>query len=79
MLMSELKINNRFKVTKIVSDDLIVKHRLNDLGITKGVEITIISYAPLGDPVNIRLRGYNLAIENKYLSLIQGDLIWTLC
>lgn len=75
MLMSNLKINHCLKVSKIVTDDLIIKHRLNDLGITKGVEITIIGYAPLGDPVNIRLRGYNLAIEKKYLSLIQGDLI----
>ncbi|MCK9493774.1 MAG: ferrous iron transport protein A [Acholeplasmataceae bacterium] len=75
MLLSDLKINNCIKVSKIASDDLIVKHRLNDLGITKGVEITIIGYAPLGDPVNIRLRGYNLAIEKKYLNLIQGDLI----
>lgn len=75
MLLSELKINESLKVSNIITENLVVKHRLNDLGITKGVTVTLIGYAPLGDPVNIRLRDYNLAIEKKYLRLVHGELI----
>ena len=42
-----------------------LKQRFMDMGITKGTEIKIIKIAPLGDPIEIELRGYNLSIRKE--------------
>lgn len=73
MRLSELKINESLKVTSVTNGDSTTKRKLNDLGITRGVVITIQGVAPLGSPVHIKLRGYNLAIEKEYLECIYGD------
>lgn len=71
----DLKIGESLKVTNILNGEDKIKRRLNDLGITRGVIITIIGIAPLGSPVSIKLRGYNLALEKIYLSHIEGNKI----
>lgn len=73
MNLSKLTIGESLKVTNVTGDDPNLKRRLNDLGITKGVVITIKGVAPFGSPVHLSLRSYNLALEKKYLSLIEGD------
>ena len=40
-----------------------LKQRFMDMGITKGVEVKVIKIAPLGDPIEIEIRGYNLSIR----------------
>lgn len=72
MRLSELKIKESLKVTEITNKDHIIKQKLNDLGITRGVIITIQGIAPLGSPVHLKLRGYNLALEKEYLNDIVG-------
>lgn len=52
-----------------------IKYKLYDLGFTKGVSVTLVSKSPLGDPLNVLIRGYNLAIEKSIASCIVGDLI----
>lgn len=42
-----------------------LKRRFNDMGITKGTEIAFIRVAPLGDPMEISLKGYNMALRKK--------------
>jgi len=42
-----------------------LKRRFNDMGITKGTEITFIRVAPLGDPMEISLKGYNMALRKR--------------
>ncbi|WP_297437373.1 FeoA family protein [uncultured Clostridium sp.] len=42
-----------------------VKRRLLDMGVTPGIEIEIIGMAPMGDPINIELRGYKLTIRRN--------------
>lgn len=71
-----LKVGESLKVTNITNDDHNIKRRLNDLGITRGVTITIKGFAPLGSPAHLNLRGYDLALEKNYLSYIEGVKVW---
>lgn len=48
-----------------------IKRRIMDMGITKGVEIYVRKVAPLGDPVEVTVRGYELSIRKADAELIQ--------
>ena len=50
-------------VVKKIHGEGAIKRRIMDMGITKGVEITIRKVAPLGDPVEITVRGYELSLR----------------
>ena len=63
--MSTLKdapIGGTVKVVKIHGEGA-VKRRIMDMGITKGVEITVRKVAPLGDPIAVTVRGYELSLR----------------
>lgn len=60
--LKEAKIGETVKVLKL-SGEGAVKRRIMDMGITKGVEIFVRKVAPLGDPVEIRVRGYELSLR----------------
>ena len=70
--LSELKIMQQAIVTNINIKNKNIKRHLLDMGITKGVKIKIKKIAPMGDPVDIELRGYELAIRKKDLKDIEG-------
>ena len=61
--LSDLEKSQSGIVLALHNNEPSLRRRLLDMGITKGVTITIDGFAPLGDPVNVRLRGYNLAIR----------------
>ena len=42
-----------------------LKQRFMDMGITKGTEVKVIKIAPLGDPIEIEIRGYNLSVRKE--------------
>lgn len=69
MKLSELKKGEQGRVEFV--RDYPLKRRLLDMGITKGVVITMKKEAPLGDPVCIQLRGYDLCIRRKDLFNIE--------
>lgn len=48
-----------------------IRRRLMDMGITTGVEITVVKVSPFGDPVEYRLRGYNLSLRKSEAQLIE--------
>lgn len=48
-----------------------VKRRIMDMGITKGVEVTVRKVAPLGDPIEINVRGYELSIRKADAEFIE--------
>lgn len=50
-----------------------VKRRIMDMGITKGVEVFVRKAAPLGDPVEITVRGYELSLRKKDASMIEVE------
>ena len=55
------------RVLKIVGFDLPaeVHQRLLELGVTQGAECTVVRYAPLGDPMQVRVRGYSLSLRRE--------------
>ncbi len=48
-----------------------LRRRLLDMGITKGTELTLVRTAPLGDPIELKLRGYALTIRKSDASLVE--------
>ena len=60
--LNETKIDERVKVVKINGESA-VKRRIMDMGITKGSEICVRKVAPLGDPIEITVSGYELSIR----------------
>ncbi len=58
---------------KKLSGDGPVKRRIMDMGITKGVEVFVRKVAPLGDPVEITVRGYELSLRKKDASMIEVE------
>lgn len=50
-----------------------VKRRIMDMGITKGVEIHIRKVAPLGDPIELNIRGYELSVRKQDAQIIEVE------
>ena len=60
--LKEAKVGETVKVVKLYGEGAL-KRRIMDMGITKGVDIYIRKVAPLGDPVEVTVRGYELSIR----------------
>lgn len=61
--LSDLDVGQKARVISLHNDNKALRRRLLDMGITKDVIIQIKKIAPLGDPVDIELRGYELCIR----------------
>ncbi|MBQ8552104.1 MAG: ferrous iron transport protein A [Clostridia bacterium] len=70
--LKEAKIGSTVKVVKLHGEGA-VKRRIMDMGITKGVEVTIRKVAPLGDPVEVTVRGYELSIRKADAEMIEVE------
>lgn len=70
--LREAKIGETVKVVKLHGQGA-VKRRIMDMGITKGVEVHIRKVAPLGDPVEVTVRGYELSIRKADAELIEVE------
>ena len=68
--LKDAKVKETVKVVKLHGEGAI-KRRIMDLGITKGTEIYIRKVAPLGDPVEITVRGYELSIRKADAQMIE--------
>ena len=73
--LSNLKIAQRAKVLGLHLDKPEVRRHLLDMGITKGTEILIKKIAPMGDPVDIELRGYELCIRKEEMKNIDVEVL----
>lgn len=73
--LSKLKKGQRAKVLEINLDKKEMRRHLLDMGITKGTEILIKKIAPMGDPVDIELRGYELCIRKEEMRNIKVEVI----
>ena len=74
-LLSNLKIGQRAKVIGIHLDKPEIRRHLLDMGITRGTEILIKKVAPMGDPVDIELRGYELCIRKEEMKSIDVEVL----
>ena len=70
MTLGDAKVGSTVVVTKIEGDGA-YKRRIMDMGITKGSELYIRKVAPLGDPVEITVRGYELPVRKDDAQCVQ--------
>ncbi len=70
--LRETKIGDTVKVVKLHGEGA-VKRRIMDMGITKGVTISIRKVAPLGDPIEITVRGYELSLRKADAEMIEVE------
>lgn len=68
--LKETKIGETVKVVKLHGEGP-VKRRIMDMGITKGVTVYVRKVAPLGDPIEVNVRGYELSIRKADAEMIE--------
>lgn len=73
MTLKEVKPGITVKVVKI-SGEGAIKRRIMDMGLTKGVEVFVRKVAPLGDPVEVTVRGYELSVRKADAELINVEV-----
>ena len=72
--LREAKIGETVTVKRIHGEGAL-KRRIMDMGITKGVEIYVRKVAPLGDPVEVTVRNYELSLRKDDAQLIEVELV----
>ena len=72
MTLRDVAIGQTVKVKKLTGDGP-VKRRIMDMGITKGIDVYVRKVAPLGDPVEVTVRGYELSIRKADAEMIEVD------
>ena len=75
MNLSELKVGQKAKILKLNINDKQIKRHLLDMGITRGAEVKVKKIAPMGDPIDIELRDYELCIRKADLTQIEVEVI----
>lgn len=70
--LKEAKIGETVNVVKLNGEGA-VKRRLMDMGITKGVSVYVRKVAPLGDPVEVTVRGYELSLRKADAEMIEVE------
>lgn len=68
--LKDAKVGEAVKVKKIAGSGP-VKRRIMDMGMTKGAEVFIRKVAPLGDPIELNVRGYELSVRKADAELIE--------
>lgn len=68
--LKEAKVGETAKIVKLHGEGA-VKRRIMDMGITKGVEVTVRKVAPLGDPIELSVRGYELSLRKADAAMIE--------
>ena len=70
--LKDVSIGQTVKVKKLTGEGP-VKRRIMDMGITKGVEIYVRKVAPLGDPVEVTVRGYELSLRKADAEILEVE------
>jgi len=70
--LNEIRKGKKAIVTKINGEGAL-KRRIMDMGITNGVQIKVLKFAPLGDPMEILLRGYLLTLRKADAALVEVE------
>ncbi len=72
--LHEVGVKSKVKVVQIVPGS-IIRRRIMDMGITKGVEIVVEGKAPMGDPIELQVRGYKLSLRKNEAKDIIVEII----
>ena len=73
--LSDIVIGQKAKVLALHNENKALRRRLLDMGITKDVIITVKKIAPMGDPVDIELRGYELCLRLSDMKNIDVEVV----
>ena len=68
--LRDVKVGETAKVVKLHGEGA-VKRRIMDMGITKGIEVHVRKVAPLGDPIEVTVRGYELSIRKADAEMVE--------
>ena len=71
--LRDAKIGETVKVVKLHGEGA-VERRIMDMGLTKGVEVYVRKVAPLGDPVEVTVRGYELSLRKEDAGMIEVEV-----
>ena len=72
MTLKEVAVGSTAKVKKIIGAGPL-RRRIMDMGITKGVDVYVRKVAPLGDPIELTVRGYELSIRKDEAEVIEVE------
>lgn len=72
MTLKDVKTGQTVKIKKL-SGEGAVKRRIMDMGMTKGTEVYVRKVAPLGDPIEVTVRGYELSLRKADASMIEVE------
>ena len=70
--LRDAKIGDTVRVVKLYGEGAL-KRRIMDMGITKGTEMTVRKVAPLGDPIEVNVRGYELSLRKADAEMIEVE------
>ena len=70
--LRDIKVGGRVRVVKVHGEGAL-RRRIMDMGITRGVEIYVRKMAPLGDPIEINLRSYELSLRRADAELVEVE------
>jgi ferrous iron transport protein A len=74
MWLNELAVGKQARVTSVSGSDEI-STRLLEMGITPGASLAVLGTAPLGDPIELELRGYRLSIRKSEAALVEIEVL----
>lgn len=72
MILKDAKVGQTVTVTKIMGEGP-TKRRIMDMGLTKGTTVFVRKVAPLGDPMEVTVRGYELSIRKADASIVEVE------
>ena len=72
--LKDVRIGGSAKVIKLHGEGP-VRRRIMDMGITRGISISVRKVAPLGDPIEVTVRGYELSLRKADAEMIEVDII----
>ena len=75
MKLDELKVGDKARVISLNIENKEIRRHLLDMGVTKGVVLTIKKVAPMGDPIDIELRDYELCVRKAELDMIEVEVV----
>ena len=75
MKLTDLKINQTARIKGFLPGSKLYRQKLLAMGLTPGVTITLVRIAPLGDPMEFRLRGFALSLRKKECQVVELELI----
>ena len=75
MVLSKLNVGQKAKILSLNIQNKEIRRHLLDMGLTRGTKVEIKKKAPVGDPIDIKLRDYELCISKSDLSQIEVEVI----